>query len=579
VGLAAVTTEQPATILLDDLHHSDDATLELLATLADPLREWPLLVVGAYRSDEIPRAHQLRRLRNELRRRRALRELTIDPLSQGDTARLAEQVLGDVPSDRLVRTLYERTGGLPFFVEELARALESGGRLQAGADGLELALDSDVPLPQTIRDAVVLEIGELSPGAHACAEAAAVAGTRFDMDLVVELGGEAGLDELLTLGVIVEHAPGRGAFRHPLVRDAIYEDVPWLRRRSLHRQLAAALEARGGRGAEVAAHWLAARDNARALNALLDAVAELATVHAYRDAERLGRQALELWPEGERGHDRIALLERHARYAGLAGELAEAARAQREVVAARRSEGAGRALADAERTLATIYDLQGDRARALTARCVAAEAFASNGFPGEAAADRVVAAGYHQSAGNFAAAIELMLRAGEEAARAERVDLRARVLGLLGVSRVKAGEYDAGMKTIHEGLSLALEHELTLVAAEVYQRLGTAHEIAGDYGGARDALSTAIRFCETSGADPIHHTCLSCMAFVLRELGDWDRAADDEPRDRGRTRVEHTHGRHARAKHPREAAVPNPHGSGGKGRWPRPAGLSRSRPG
>jgi ATP/maltotriose-dependent transcriptional regulator MalT len=60
----------------------------------------------------------------------------------------------------------------------------------------------------------------------------------------------------------------------------------------------------------------------------------------------------------------------------------------------------------------------------------------------------------------------------------------------------------------------------------VYQRLGTAHEIAGDYGGARDALATAVGFCEANGADSMEHTCLSCMAYVLRELGDWERAME-----------------------------------------------------
>ena len=128
------------------------------------------------------------------------------------------------------------------------------------------------------------------------------------------------------------------------------------------------------------------------------AVEELSSVHAYRDAARLGRQALDMWPQGERGAERIALLERHARFAELSGELAEATRAQREVVAARRSEGAGRALADAERRLAAIYELQGDRERALTARRVAADAFAANGLPGEAAAERLIAAGYLLSA-------------------------------------------------------------------------------------------------------------------------------------------------------------------------------------
>jgi DNA-binding CsgD family transcriptional regulator len=525
-GLAAVAAERPAVVLLDDLQWSDDATLELLAALATPLRELPMLVVGAYRSDEIPRAHQLRRLRNDLRRSHALRELTLEPLTAQGTAELAGRVLGAGPSARLAGTLHDRTCGIPFFIEELAGALESAGRLRAGADGLELALDADVPLPQTIRDAVLLRAGDLSARARTTAEAASVAGTRFDVELLATLGWEAGLDELLAGGLIVELEPGHAAFRHPLARDAIYEDVPWLRRRSLHRDLAAALEARNGGQAEVAAHWLAARDGARALDSLMRAVEELAAVHAYRDAARLGRQALDLWPEGERGAERLAVLERHARFSELSGELAEAGRAQREVVAARRSEGPGRALPDAERSLAAIYELQGDRERALTARRVAADAFAANGLPGEAAAERLIAAGYLQSAGNYGDAVELTRRAGEEAARAERSDLRARALGLQGVARVKGGEFDEGMEVIRAGLSLALEHELTLEAAEVYQRLGTAHEIAGDYVGARDALATAVGFCETDGADPMEHACLSCMAYVLRELGDWERAVE-----------------------------------------------------
>jgi DNA-binding CsgD family transcriptional regulator len=524
-GLAAIAAERPAVVLLDDLQWSDHATLELLAALAAPLRELPMLVIGAYRSDEVPRAHPVRRLRTDLRRDRSLTELTLEPLTARGSAELAERVLGAAPSARLAATLHDRTGGIPFFVEELAAALDAGGRLRSRGLGVELELDADVPLPQTIRDAVLLRAGDLSDQARATAEAASVAGPRFDVELMAELGWEAGLEELLASGLIVELEPGWAGFRHPLVRDAIYEDVPWLRRRSLHRDLAAALEARGGGSAEVAAHRLAARDGRRALDALVRAVEELSAVHAYRDAARLGRQALDLWPEGERGAERIAVLEGHARFSEVAGDLAEAARAQREVVEARRSEGAGRALADAERRIAGIYELQGDRERALAARRVAADAYAANGLPGDAAAERLIAAGYLQSAGNHAAAVELTRRAGEEAERAERTDLRARVLGLQGVARVKGGEFDAGMETIRAGLSLALEHELTLEAAEVYQRLGTASEIAGDYGGARDALDTALGFCDATGAEAMEYTCLSCMAYVLRELGDWERAA------------------------------------------------------
>ena len=81
------------------------------------------------------------------------------------------------------------------------------------------------------------------------------------------------------------------------------------------------------------------------------------------------------------------------------------------------------------------------------------------------------------------------------------------------------------MGAIRAGLALALEHELTIEAAELYQRLATAMESAADYDGARTALNTAVGLCEATGASGQEHTCLSCMAYVLRELGDWDEAS------------------------------------------------------
>lgn len=525
-GLAAMVSRRPAAMLLDDLQWSDDATLEFLATLSPLLPEMPLLIVAAYRSDEISRTHSLRRLRHDLRREQALTEMAVGPLDPRGTAQLVEQLLGGPPSPRLAGALHDRTGGVPFFVEELTAALEAGERLRLGTDGPELDLDGDVPLPQTVRDAVRLQTATLSDPARATAEAAAVAGASFDVDLIAMLGSEDGLAELLARGLVVETEPGLAAFRHPLTRDAIYDDVPWLRRRAVHRELAGALETRGRDSAEIAAHWLAARDTPRALTSLLRAIDDRAAVHAYGDATRLGRQALDLWPDGERGEERVAVLERHARAAELAADLGEAVRAQREVVAARRAGGVGRALADAERRIAAIYALQGDRERALAARRVAAEAFAANGLPAEAAAERLVAAGYLQSAGHHTAAAETARIAGAEAVCAERADLRARAMGLEGVAVVKGGDFDAGVEVIRAGLALALAHEMTPEAAEVYQRLGTAHEITGDYGGARDALGSAIGLCERGRDGGLEDVCLSCMAYVLRELGDWDQVRE-----------------------------------------------------
>ncbi len=525
-GLVEMASSRPATLLLDDLAWSDEATLEFLGALAPSLGQMPLLVVASYRSDELHRAHPLRRLRHDLRRERLLIELELGPLTAPEAEALVAQVLGREPSPRLAETLHDRTGGVPFFVQEFTAALVADDRLQDGPDGATLALDGDVPLPQTVREAVLVQTADLSQQARAAAETAAVAGTLLDLDLLAALADEGGLSELLAAGLLVEAEPGQATFRHPLAREAIYDDVPWLRRRSLHRRLAQALGERDRDPAEIADHWLAARDPLNALDALVEAIPARGALHAYRDAASLGRQALDLWPDGERGTERIAVVEEHARYAELAGDLAEAARAQREVVAARRAEGAGRALADAERRIAGIYALQGRRDLALAARRVSAEAFAANDLPGEAAVERLIAGAYLQSAGKHTEAAATARTAGEEAARCSRTDLRARAMGLEGVARVKQGSFASGIEIIRGGLSLALDHGLNLEAAEVYQRLGTAHEVAGDYAKARESLGSAIALCERTADGGLEHTCLSCMAYVLRELGDWGQVED-----------------------------------------------------
>ena len=141
-------------VLLDDLHWSDEVTLELLAALAGTLEEMPMAVIAAYRSDGLPRDHKLRWLRNELRRSGDLEELVLAPLDPEETGALLANLLPGNPSPALVRAIYERTQGVPFFVEEMAGALLAGDRLQAGPRGLELGGDH-LPVPDTIRDAVL----------------------------------------------------------------------------------------------------------------------------------------------------------------------------------------------------------------------------------------------------------------------------------------------------------------------------------------------------------------------------------------------------------------------------------------
>ena len=523
-AFAHLAATQPVLVVLDDLQWSDDATLELLPALAEALAGLPVLMVALYRSDGLPRDHMLRRVRHELRRGGRLDELTLAPLGPDETAELLEQILGSAPAPSLARAIHDRTQGVSFFVEELARALLLTSSLTAGRRGLELAKGGEVPLPDTVRDAVLIGASELSPEARSAAEAAAVAGEEFDLDLVAEVSNPDGLAELVSRGLVIEGDGGRATFRHALAREALYADVPWVQRRTLHRRLAEALDGAGARSIEVATHWLGARHEAEARDALLRAAEESRSVHAYRDAARAGRQALELWPEGEEDERRTQALESYANSSELSGELAEAARAWREICAIHGQGGTRDKYADAQRRLAAVYDLRGDREVGFAARGAAAEAYAAAGRPAEAAVERLAMANYLRFAARHSEAVELAEAATRDAERAERLDLRARAVGLEGVARAKGGDFERGLATVRTALALALEHDLTPVAAELYQRLSTVLYDAADYRRAQETLDSALALCRPGEEPGTEVACVTCMVYVLRECGEWPEA-------------------------------------------------------
>lgn len=525
-AFAHLAAEGPATVILDDLQWSDEATLELLAALASPLREIPLLTIAAYRSDGLPRDHMLRWLRNELRRNGDMEEVVLEPLDTEQVAVLLGELLPEPPSPSLVRTVHDRTGGSPFFIEEMVAALLAKGSLRSGKRGLELANEEEELVPETVRDAILIGVADLSESARAAAEAAAVAGDSFNLSVTAGRCTTTGLTEALESGLIVEDGDGRGRFRHSLAREALYAEVPWLRRRDLHRHFAEALEGDSAPSLEVATHWRGAGEDSRAREALVRAARESESMRAHRDAASAARQALELWPEGEEEARRIETLERYAGSTELVGQLAEAAKAWRELASIRRSRDEGLGFAEAQRRLAAISALKGDRESAFAARRLATEAFLAAGRPADAAGERLAMANHRRVGARYSEAIELAQAAIDDAEVAERPDIGARALGLLGVARAKGGDYEGGLATVRAGLSQALERDMTPVAAELYQRLSMVLYDSADYRRAEEALDAALGLCGTDGDASTELACVTCLIYVLRERGEWSRACE-----------------------------------------------------
>lgn len=523
-ALVEMGRAQPAALFLDDLHWADAASLELLRVLARELTDEPVALVGAYRGDDLPRGHPLRRVRAELRRGGHLREIVIDPLDRASTAVLVARVLGAPVGSQLAALLYHRTQGLPFFVEELAAALVDSHRLTEGPDGWALADAGEAPIPDTLRDAVLLRAEGLSDAGREALGVAAVLGSDIDLDFVEALLGTAvGLMELLECGLLIEGAPGWAVFRHALAREAVYGEAPWPRRRTLHRTIATELAARGTAPAIIAEHWLAGREFEQGRRSLLAAAEASGAVHAYRDAARALQRALELWPEDGAEGERLAALDQLGACAQRAGDLAAAVRAWDEAATGFRTDGEPRATAETERRLASALALHGQWERARAARLRSIEMFVAAGLPDEAAAERLTLAAHLQGASKFHDALSLLLTAAEEATQADRIDLLARSLGLEGSVRAQLGQFEEGLTLVRRGLSLALEHDLIGPAAEIYELLAGVFHHSADYPGAHEAYQEAYAFCEARQLSAMGQVCLACLGWVLWSTGEWDR--------------------------------------------------------
>jgi DNA-binding CsgD family transcriptional regulator len=121
-------------------------------------------------------------------------------------------------------------------------------------------------------------------------------------------------------------------------------------------------------------------------------------------------------------------------------------------------------------------------------------------------------------------AIESARDAAHLAERADRVDIRARALGLAGHALAMAGRYEEGRTTAQEGFALAVRHELSAISAETYRRLGGVMEYSSDFIGASEVYTEALHQCRRIGAEAVACDTMGCMSYVLFRTGQWSRS-------------------------------------------------------
>ncbi|WP_322785129.1 helix-turn-helix transcriptional regulator [Streptomyces profundus] len=279
-------------LVLEDLHWSDRSTRELLAFFFRSVHPGArVMVLCSYRADDIHRRHPLRPFLAELDRLRTVQRIELTRLSGDEVAAQMAGILGTPPEATLAASVFARSDGNPFFVEELT-------------------VDPDPArgLTESLRDLLLVRVETLPEQVQDVLRVVAVGGSSVEHALLARVAGVPEPELLSALRDAVgarllaatDDADGY-RFRHALTREAVTDDLLPGERARLNRRYATALEAEPGLIAadelptRLASYWECAGDRAKALPAVLTASVAAGRRFAYAEQLRLLERAQELW--------------------------------------------------------------------------------------------------------------------------------------------------------------------------------------------------------------------------------------------------------------------------------------------
>ena len=292
----------PLVVILEDLHWSDQATLEMLRFVARSIHGHRILMTLTYRDDELTHDHPLYLTLPSLVRETQAVRINPQRLSQCEISILVANSYQLVGADiqRLTGHLHHLTNGNPLFIEEKLRQLELDGALEPDSDGWRLGQISDQAVPELVQQMVTARLTRVRQSTIDAIQIAAVLGQQvalpvWERFLTAEMR-ETALDEARHTGVLNVSAQAV-SFRHALVREAIHETIPVGKRRQYHQDVAKYYLEQSDPDPDVVSWHLRQAGDPRAADWLIRASEQAERRFAWQEAFARNNEALRILRE------------------------------------------------------------------------------------------------------------------------------------------------------------------------------------------------------------------------------------------------------------------------------------------
>ena len=472
----------PTVVVIDDLQWADDASLLVWHQLAASIDQLRLLLIATCRSD--PRRPVVQQARASLARRGGA-VVALGPLPETDAAVMVTAMLGTPPEDML-RQLTAQAAGNPLYLRELVDALAREQAQPRPAAGVSTAREqAQEQLPASLAAVLNDRLSSVSAETAQILRTAALLGAKFTVtDLAVLLRRPvpelaAGLQEAVAARILV-NSGSELAFRHQLIRQALYESMPTALRTALHAEAARELAATDADALSVAQQLFAANQPGEGwARAWLIQTAPTLTTQAPRLAADLLRRELDETSSGDEAWDGLtASLARALLAVGAYDEAARQARAALPVMA--------------------------DPARRAETYSVLARALISDGRNDEAITT---------------------IRQALASADLPRT-WQARMLALLAMlERADTGDLDTADETARQALTVAAEAGDAFATAHALTDLWLSHGVRRDHAAALGYVDQALRVLgDDPGYADLRSFALDDRIFTLENLDRWPEA-------------------------------------------------------
>ena len=475
----------PLVIGVDDLQWADPSSLLTLAALSRRLAYLPVALIGCLRPS--PRGPELDRLAGALAAAGA-RHLVLRGLAKDAVTELVAEAVAAVPGRGLLAGISGAAGN-PLFVTELLAALAQEDAIEIADGRAEVA---ETTLPPSLRLTIVRRISFLPDDTLQTLRTASILGTSFTLTDLATVTDRSALELAVALteavrAQVLEDDGDQLRFRHDLIRDAIYEDLPLTVRRGLHREAGQRLAQTAAPSLQVAEQLArgARKGGAEAIGWLTKAARE-ATATSPEVAAGLLERAIGLMSPADPGRDRL---------------LAE--RASSLLVTGR--------LADAETACRSLLDRDHDPAAEGPARICLGRALLAGGRPHDA--------------------LQELERAGESPALSGAE--RASALGWASIARTWLGDLDGSAAVADQARSAAAaagDHITTSIAGNSSALVSL---LRGQIGKALEIIDDAVRLADQSpGRQGYRFPLHVARGSILVELDELEEARSAFDADR-----------------------------------------------